>query len=236
MDESAEIQDQQVATQFGRWADMDEWFKETRGIKEKTSQEVKTIPVPGEWHLAIYIPMRAEGDYASAMETAMSLLGAMGTRPQSAYLGANLVEDGYFVIWLKPAEFYEVKALAVRVRRWLVSRAFKTTVGAYPDGWRAGVPAHLNFQQDNKRERSKELSMVKRVGAKLTGSAESLTFVLTRGQAEALIDLVGKYLTELIELDISTEELNQILRALDEPLEALGIVLRPGTNDDRGPL
>lgn len=36
---------------------MDEWFKEICGIKEKTrpSKEAKTIPVPGEWHVGIYV-------------------------------------------------------------------------------------------------------------------------------------------------------------------------------------
>jgi hypothetical protein len=82
---------------FGRWADLDEWFNEASGVKEKTksSGRIETISVFGNWCLRVHIPMREDAGYESAMETALTLLAKIGTRPEDAYL-----ERGYCVIFL----------------------------------------------------------------------------------------------------------------------------------------
>ncbi len=133
---------------FGRWADMDEWFNEASCVKEKAkpSCEVETISVFGNWHLRVYIPRRAGDGYESAMETALTLLAEIGTRPENAYL-----ECGYCVIFLGSGEFYKMKALAEEIQRWLVSREIRTTVGdSFPIASKGEIWAHLRFAQDHR--------------------------------------------------------------------------------------
>lgn len=133
---------------FGRWADLDEWFNEASCVKEKTKPrgKIETISVFGTWCLHVYIPMREGGGYESAMETALTLLAEIGTRPEDVYL-----ELGYCVICLGSGEFYEMKALAEEIQRWLLSRAIRTTVGvSFPNASNDEICAHLRFEQDRR--------------------------------------------------------------------------------------
>jgi hypothetical protein len=117
-----------------------------RAEKTKPSGKIETIAVFGTWCLRVYIPMREGGGYESAMETALTLLAEIGTRPEDVYL-----ELGYCVIFLGSGEFYKMKALAEEIQRWLLSRSIRTTVGdSFPTASNDEICAHLRFEQDQR--------------------------------------------------------------------------------------
>jgi hypothetical protein len=123
---------------FGRWENMQAWFKEADAIMEKPlpTSVAETISFPGDWSVMVEIPTRQK--WGDAMEAGLELLAEVGVRADEAYL-----EPSYLGIELNARKSPEAAFLAEQIRKWLVANGYEVLGQEIP--WSPHAPACLRL-------------------------------------------------------------------------------------------